>query len=151
MPKLNEYLFVFSEMDGSFPERLRIIKDEQDRFLGLLSDRDILRSLPFAGKRSLSPQKRFREHLFAVKSWTKCLELPLHSIMKLKMEHIAPDCGVFEAADILYTKKISSLPVIDERDNLRGVLTVTDLMRALIAVYESVRKVDIIPSQVSMN
>jgi len=30
MPKLHEYLFVFSEMDGSFPERLRVVKDAND-------------------------------------------------------------------------------------------------------------------------
>lgn len=124
-----------------------LIKDEQGRFLGLLSDRDILRSLPFAGRRPSKPQKRFRDHLFVLRSWTKCLELPLESIMKRKMLYIAPDCSLFEAADILYMKKISSLPVLDEMDNLRGVLTVTDLMRALITVYEPAGKGHLIPNQ----
>jgi len=126
-----------------------LIKDEQGKFLGLISDRDILRSLPYVGRRPPLPPKRFREHLFAIKSKTKSLELPLDSIMKRKMLHITPDCSIFEAVDILYKKKISCLPVIDKQDNLRGVLTVTDLMRALLAVYEPAKKSDIIPSQTS--
>jgi CBS domain-containing protein len=127
-----------------------LIKDEQGKFLGLISDRDILRSLPFAGRRPLSPPKRFREHLFAIKSKTKCLELPLDSIMKRKMLHIRPDCNIFQAVDILYMKKISCLPVIDKQDNLRGILTVTDLMRALSVIYEPAKEVDIIQSQSSI-
>ena len=126
-----------------------LIKDEQGKFLGLLSDRDILRRLPYAGRRPLSPPERFREHLFAVKSWTKCLELPLDSIMKRKVLHITPDLKVLRAADILYTKKISCLPVVDKQDNLRGVLTITDLMRALLAVYEPAKEVDTIQNQSS--
>jgi acetoin utilization protein AcuB len=114
------------------------IIDEQGKFAGLVSDRDILRKLPFAGRRPPSPPKRFREHLFATDSWTKSLQLPLDSIMKRKVLHILPGCSVSEAADILYSKKISCLPVIDEQEKLRGIVTVTDLMRALLAAYEPV-------------
>ncbi len=126
-----------------------LIKDEQGKFLGLISDRDILRSLPYTGRRPLSPPKRFREHLFAIKSKTKCLELPLANIMKRKILHITPDCSIFEAVDILFMKKISCLPVIDKQDNLSGIVTVTDLMRTLLALYEPTRQIDIIPSQSS--
>ncbi len=113
-----------------------LIMDEQGKFMGLVSDRDILRNLPFAGRRPPSSPKRFREHLFAIDSWTKSLQLPLDSIMERKVLHILPGCSVCEAADILYKKKISCLPVIDEQEKLRGIVTATDLMRALLAAYE---------------
>ena len=126
------------------------IMDEQGKFVGLVSDRDILRNLPFAGRRPLSLPKRFREHLFATNSWTKSLQLPLDSIMKRKVLHILPGCSVCEAADILYTKKISCLPVVDEQEKLRGIVTVTDLMRALLAAFEPAEKADLITSQTSI-
>jgi len=126
-----------------------LINDEQGKFLGLLSDRDILRSLPFSGRRPPSPQKRFREHLFAIKPQTKCLELSIDSIMKRKPLHVTPNCTIYEAADILYKKKISCLPVIDKQNNLKGVITVTDLMRLLLEVYEPARQIDIIPQQLT--
>ncbi len=126
-----------------------LIKDEHGKFLGLLSDRDILRSLPYAGRRPPSPQKRFREHLFAIKSNTKCLELPIDSIMKRKPLHITPNCTIYEAADILYKKKISCLPVIDKQNNLKGVMTVTDLMRVLLEIYEPAGQIDKILQKVT--
>ncbi|HUU20798.1 MAG TPA: CBS domain-containing protein [Sedimentisphaerales bacterium] len=127
-----------------------IIMDEQEKFVGLVSDRDILRNLPYAGRRPPSPPKRFREHLFATNSWTKNLLLPLDSVMVRKVLHISPGCSVCEAADILYTKKISCLPVVDEQEKLRGIVTVTDLMRALLTAYEPAEKADLITSQSSI-
>jgi len=126
------------------------IIDEQREFVGLVSDRDILRNLPFAGRRPPSPPKRFREHLFATDSWTKSLQLPLESIMKRKVLHILPSCSVCKAAEILYKKKIGCLPVVDEREKLRGIVTVTDLMRALLWAYEPAEKASLIPSQSSI-
>jgi CBS domain-containing membrane protein len=126
------------------------IMDEQEKFVGLVSDRDILRNLPYAGRRPPSPPKRFREHLFATNTWTKCLLLPLESIMVRKVLHISPGCSVCEAAQILYKKKISCLPVIDEQEKLRGIVTVTDLMRALLTAYEPAEKAALITSQSSI-
>jgi len=128
-----------------------LIMDEHKTFVGLVSDRNILRSLPFAGRRPPRPQTKFREHLFAIKPQTKVLELPLESIMvpKPKVLHIPPGFGVFDAADILHKKTISCLPVIDEQEKLRGIVTVTDLMRTLLAAYEPAEKDELILSQSS--
>jgi len=65
--------------------------------------------------------------------------------MVRKVLHVLPGCSICEAADILYTKKISCLPVIDEQKNLRGIVTVTDLMRALLSAYEPAEKAGLIP------
>ena len=127
-----------------------IIMDEQEKFVGLVSDRDILKNLPYPGRRPPSPPKRFREHLFATNTWTKCLLIPLESIMVRKVLHISPGCSVCEAAEILYKKKISCLPVIDEQEKLRGIVTVTDLMRALLTAYEPAEKAALITSQSSI-
>ena len=125
------------------------IMDEQEKFVGMVSDRDILRNLPYAGRRPPSPPKRFREHLFATNSQTKSSLQPIESVMVIvqKVLHISPACSVCEAAEILYTKKISCLPVVDEQEELRGIVTVTDLMRALLSAYEPAEKAGLITSQ----
>jgi CBS domain-containing protein len=122
------------------------ITDEHGKFVGLVSDRDILRNLPFAGKRPPPAPKRFREHLFATDSQTKSLQLPLESIMVRKVSHILPASRVTDAAESLYTNKMSCLPVVDEQQKLRGIVTVTDLMRTLAAAYEPAEKAEPIPS-----
>ena len=126
------------------------IMDEQEKFVGLVSDRDILRNLPYAGRRPLLMPKSFREHLFATNSGPKSLQLPLEKVMARKVLHILPGCSVCEAADILHTKKINCLPVVDEQEKLRGIVTVTDLMRALLTAYESAEKAALITSQSSI-
>ena len=126
------------------------IIDEQGKFVGLVSDRDILRNLPFAGKRPLLPAKKFREHLFATDSWTENLQQPLESVMAQKVLHILPGCSVCKAADTLYSKKISCLPVVDKQEKLLGIVTVTDLMRALLWAYEPAEKAGLIPSESSI-
>jgi CBS domain-containing protein len=123
------------------------IIDEQGKFAGLVSDRDVLRNLPYAGKRPTSAPKRFREHLFAADSWTTNFLIPLESIMVRNVTHISPSCKIREAADILYKKKISCLPVIDEEKNLRGILTVTDIIRDLLAAYKPAGEAGLIPSE----
>jgi acetoin utilization protein AcuB len=76
--------------------------------------------------------------------------MTIESVMVRKVLHILPGCSVCEAADILYTKKISCLPVIDEQEKLRGIVTVTDLMRMLLTAYESDEKAALITSQSSI-
>ncbi len=127
-----------------------IIMDEQEKFVGLVSDRDILRNLPYSGRRPSSPPKKFREHLFTTDPWTTNFLMPLENVMTRKVLHILPGCSVREAAEILYTKKISCLPVIDKQKKLRGIVTVTDLMRTLLTAYESAEKAALITSQSSI-
>jgi CBS domain-containing protein len=123
------------------------IIDEQGKFVGLVSDRDVLRNLPYAGRRRPSAQKRFREHLFAADSWTTNFLIPLESIMVRNVKHISPSCKIREAGDILYKKKISCLPVIDEEKNICGIVTVTDIIRELLAAYEPAGQASLILSE----
>ena len=124
-----------------------VITDEQGKLLGMVSDRDILRKLPYAGKRPPSAPKRFREHLFAADSWTTNFLMPLENIMVRNVVHISPKCSVCEAAEILYKNNISCLPIIDEQKKLRGIVTVIDMMQALLTAYEPVVEASLIPSE----
>jgi acetoin utilization protein AcuB len=112
------------------------IVDEQGQFLGLISDRDVLRNLPFMRKRLPSPPKRFRERLFAGESWGTNFLMQLETIMVRDVLSVSPSCAIHKAADILNKKKISCLPVINKDKKLQGIVTVTDLMRAFLDVYK---------------
>jgi acetoin utilization protein AcuB len=50
---------------------------------------------------------------------------------------IAPDAPLVDAAKVLETYRISSLPVVDEQ-RLVGVLTVTDLLRVFVEQNEEI-------------
>jgi acetoin utilization protein AcuB len=112
------------------------ILDEQQRLIGLISDRDILSNLPYAGKKPPKAPKIFREHLFANNSSETDFLISLENIMVRKLLHISPQSTISEAADIINSKRISCLPVVDENEKLCGIITVTDIMKALLTAYE---------------
>ncbi|MBW7988508.1 MAG: CBS domain-containing protein [Planctomycetes bacterium] len=124
-----------------------VIADEQGKLLGLVSDRDILQNLPYAGRRPPAAPKKFREHLFAADSWSTNVLIPLENVMVRDVVHVLPKCSVCEAAEILYKKNISCLPVIDEQKKLRGIITVIDMMQALLTAYEPAGVAGLIPSE----
>jgi CBS domain-containing protein len=49
--------------------------------------------------------------------------------------HILPTCSFYKAVKILDEMKISCLPVVDDGKRLLGIVTVTDVMRGLLAAY----------------
>jgi CBS domain-containing protein len=112
------------------------ILDEQDKVVGIVSDRDILRHLPFAGRRPPSESKAFRAYLFKVDPKTASLQLSMDRIMTRKTASVSPDLSICEAAKMLRKSKIDCLLVLDERKNTCGIVTVTDLMRSLLEAYK---------------
>lgn len=58
---------------------------------------------------------------------------PVASVMTAKPFTIAPDAAVDEAARLLRTYKVGGLPVV-ERKQLVGIITVTDVLDALVAL-----------------
>ena len=69
---------------------------------------------------------------------------PIHTKVKQVMSspliHIRPDDEVWVAAELMYTRKIRRLPVLDE-DELLGIVTATDFVRLLtVCNREDTRK-----------
>ena len=112
------------------------IVDKKGAMVGILSDRDILRYLPFVGGQRLPGTGEFRSSLFHVDMRDQSLSLPVTSIMTRNVTHIRPDCSFYDAVKMLHELKISCLPVVDEEKKLRGIVTVTNVMRALLRAYE---------------
>lgn len=69
---------------------------------------------------------------------------PIHTKVKQVMSspliHVRPDDEVWVAADLMYSRKIRRLPVLDE-DELLGIVTATDLVKLFtVCNREDVRK-----------
>jgi len=116
-----------------------LITDKNKRLIGVVSDRDVLRHLPFANIRPYHKSKHFREHPFSMPPNTPGLDAPLAHIMEWELDCIAEDCSVADAAKKLYTEKISCLPVLNADQNLNGIITVTDLMQVLLNACKAPR------------
>ena len=114
-----------------------LVTDEFGNLKGLVSDRDILRQLPFAGTRPPKASKKFRADLFRIGPKTRNLDLTMQDIMTPDVEHVLPECNILDAARMILRLKVGCIPVIDGQNNIRGIVTQTDLMRAMLSLYES--------------
>lgn len=65
--------------------------------------------------------------------------ISVKAIMKTKIISIAPDDNIYDAASIMADKKIGSLLVLDDK-KLMGIITTTDLLRALVKIREEGQK-----------
>jgi CBS domain-containing protein len=116
------------------------IVDKKGKLVGILSDRDVLRYLPFVYGQRLPGTGAFRSSLFHVDVKDPSLSLPVTSIMTRNVTHVGPDCVFYDAVKMLHELKISCLPVVDKGKKLLGIITVTDIMRALLGAYELIEK-----------
>jgi len=116
------------------------IVDTEGAMVGILSDRDVLRYLPFVGGQRLPGTGAFRSSLFHVNMREPSLSLPISSMMTRNITHIRPNCSFYDAVKMLHELKISCLPVVDEQKKLRGIVTVSDVIRALLSTYKLAEK-----------
>ena len=93
-----------------------VVKDE--RLVGIISDRDL---------RDASPPLGDPERVSTMK------EILLEEVMTREVITTHPEDTIVHAAREMYERKIESLPVVDE-EKLLGIVTSSDVMRALIAV-----------------
>lgn len=96
---------------------------ENGRLVGIVTYRDIREARPAAAT-SLSTWEM--NYLLA--------SLKLAEVMTKQLKLVSPDATIGEAADIMLTNRISSLPVVDASGTLVGILTESDIFR-MVAHY----------------
>lgn len=100
------------------------VVDENQRLIGIVTDRDIRSAMPchvFKGEDT--PEKH--EHL---------VKLNVGDIMTENPMTISPDYTIEDALLLFQKKKVGAFPVVDQDGHLRGILSVRDLLRAFINV-----------------
>jgi len=116
------------------------IVDEQRRLVGIVSDRDILRHLPFAKRQLASQTEVFRGDLFGVSSKDPSLKLRITDVMTRNVVSVLPGCSFNNAVKTLHETKINCLPVVDEEKKILGIVTVSDVLRTMLAAYRLTEK-----------
>lgn len=106
------------------------------QMVGIASDRDVLRSLPFAGKRPLSKPVKFRDVLFRKSETNKAAQTQIGEIMTKRVRHISPSSTVRDAADLMCKYRIGCVPVLSKEKKICGIITVIDVMKTLLSIYQ---------------
>jgi CBS domain-containing protein len=74
----------------------------------------------------LDSLNRFRDNL------KKHLATKVEDIMVTKVKTISPDTTISDIAELMLRMKINRLPVVDEDDNILGIVTRADIVRSMI-------------------
>ena len=99
------------------------VLDKEHRLIGIISEKDILRSSPSSAN-TLS----VHEMSFLLS------KLPVKKVMSKNPVIIKKDATVEEAARIMVDQDISCLPVIEDK-KLIGIVTKTDLFKLLLELF----------------
>ena len=100
------------------------IVDEDNRLIGIVTDRDIRSALPY----SLIKNKATAEER------EKLAQLKVEDIMTQNPKTISPMYTIQDALLMVQKEKVGAFPVVDEEGKLKGILSVRDLLRAFINV-----------------
>lgn len=96
-----------------------IVIDVRGRLAGVVSDRDILRTLPRAKNWSMTSVSQF---------------------MTRDVLTVSPDAKLSVAVGQMLSKRVNCLPVVDDDQTLRGIVTSTDLLKTFRFVQEAIEK-----------
>ena len=111
------------------------IVNEENELIGIISDRDVLRLLPFRKGQRKPQTEVFRADLFDVEPNEPVIHQQVYRVMNQEVIHVQQDCNFYEVVKMLHDKKISCVPVTDKNKKLTGIATVTDVMRGLLAAH----------------
>jgi acetoin utilization protein AcuB len=101
--------------------RLPVMKD--GRFVGLVTDRMI---------KEYSPSKATSLDTWEVHYILS--KTTVAEVMNPKPYTVTPDTDLIAAAQLIHDKKLYGLCVVDERGELVGIMTTTNILEALIAI-----------------
>lgn len=102
-----------------------VLVTENDKLVGVISDRDVHRQLtPTFG----TPLETYKDHML--------LNRPVHTFMTRKPTTLRKTANMFDAIDMFLTKKISCIPIVDSENHIEGIVTKKDILR-LMKSYRS--------------
>jgi acetoin utilization protein AcuB len=100
------------------------IVDDDNRLIGIVTDRDIRSAMPY----SLIKKKGSLEER------EKIAQLRVEDIMTRDPKTISPMYTIQDALLMIQKEKVGAFPVVDDDGKLKGILSVRDLLRAFINV-----------------
>jgi len=102
------------------------IVDDQQYLIGLVSQRNIL------AHATSSQTFLDRDELAKIESGTL-----LADIMVSNLTTISPDMNVADAAHLIHKKKFGCLPVVDEENRLKGIITDHDFVAMTLQLLDT--------------
>jgi CBS domain-containing protein len=116
-----------------------LIVVEGEKVVGVISESDVLRvfkseipEISTSTSATLSIFLILEKGIKAINEMKKIGKLKVKNLMSKRVFYVKPEDTILEAARIMSKKDVRRLPVIDENGKLVGVISRTDILRALV-------------------
>ncbi len=123
---INKEASIFDAQEKMAKNRIRHLPvvDENNRLIGIITDRDIRSALPY---------RLFKEPTDE-KERAKISALQIKEVMTQNPAAISLSYTIQDALLLIQKLRVGALPVVDEENKLKGIISVRDLLRAFINV-----------------
>ena len=99
------------------------VTGKENELIGILSDRDIREAMLPVGLLPDASEKEMEEML---------AKTPVEKVMTRKVVTATIDDSLEDAVVLLHDFRVNSLPVVDDRGRVAGIITRTDILKAFI-------------------
>ncbi len=123
------------------------VTDDQNKVIGILSETDILRyTQQIIGQPLRDPHQVFTKgkevlHVDITHRGVEVIELvaatSIETLMTTDVVLVKEEDSLYKVSRLMYDNAINRIPVTDEDDILKGIITRADLIRALVQKWET--------------
>ena len=101
------------------------VVDEENRLIGIVTDRDI---------KSAMPSNLYKTLECTLEEKNEVCDLRIKDIMTKDPMSISPTYTIQDAMLLIQSQRVGALPVVDDDGKLKGIISIRDLLRAFINV-----------------
>ena len=118
---------IFEAQDKMAKNKIRHLPvvDQDNTLIGIVTDRDI---------RSVLPSSLFKKLECTLEERNEVCDLRIRDIMTRDPLSVSPLFTIQDAMLLIQKERIGALPVVDEANKLKGIISVRDILRAFINV-----------------
>jgi CBS domain-containing protein len=126
------------------------VVDDDEILIGILSETDILRyTQQIIGQPLRDPHRVFTKsqevlHVDITHRGVEVIELvastSIETLMTLDVISATEDTPIFEIVRLMKENNINRIPIVNERKQLKGIITRADIIRALVLRWDSINQ-----------
>lgn len=123
-------------IDATLPDAHKLMKDHKIRRLPVVNDAKQLIGIVTRGDvRGASPSPATSLNVWELNYLLA--KLHVSEFMTRNVLTVHPDTTIVDTAKLMMEKKVSGLPVVDNKNELVGIITESDLFRVMVAMLEA--------------
>ena len=114
---------------------LPVVSEKSKKLVGFLTDQDILSQCFPSIKEYMEDSVHGRDFTAMEKKLKSIMQMKVGDVMNKQVVYVTKDMPLLKAESLMKVKDIARLPVVNDKNELIGLLTKRDIFRVLVGKY----------------